>query len=265
MSRTVGVITNNANGVFQRSVIAGVREIARQHSLTVRVNALEDGPLDWNGMNAVIAVANVCTDTQINAMRAAGTAVTLVSHHIPHLPIPSLAPNNDEGVRQLVRHLVDDCGRRNIVFIRGDMTQIDAVERETAIRREMMRAGLPLREELFIRGDFEPHVARASLSTLLDLRPMDYDAVIAADYLMGVAALEVLAVADIDVPNRLSVVGFGDGAEAQAVGLTTVAADVIELGRRAARQVIGQLDGLRIVGQTLFSTQLIVRKTSLPI
>jgi len=60
------------------------------------------------------------------------------------------------------------------------------------------------------------------------------------------------------------VVGFGDGAEAQAAGLTTVAADVIELGRRAARQIIGQLNGLKIAGQTIFSTQLIVRKTSIP-
>lgn len=265
MSRTVGIITNNAQHVFQRSVIAGVREIARLHNHKVRVNALEDGPLDWSAMDAIMCVANVCSDSQIEQMRASGKPVTLISHHIPHLPIPSLAPNNDEGVRQLVRHLVEDCRRRDIVFIRGDMTQIDAIERETAIRREMMRAGLPLREELFIRGDFEPHVARESLSTLLGLRPMDYDAIIAADYLMGVAALEVLAAADIDVPGQLSVVGFGDGAEAQAVGLTTVAADVIELGRRAARQIIGQLDGLRIVGQTLFSTQLIVRKTSVPL
>lgn len=265
MSRTIGIITNNAKHVFQRSVIAGVREIARGHDLTVKVNALEDGPLDWSGMDAVVAVANAVSDGQIEAIRAAGKPVTLISHHIPHLPIPSLAPNNDEGVRQLVRHLVEDCGRRDIVFIRGDMTQIDAIERETAIRRELMRAGLPLREELFLRGDFEPHIARESLMALLHLRPMDYDAVIAGDYLMGVAALEVLAASDIDVPGQISVVGFGDGAEAQAVGLTTVAADVIELGRRAARQIIGQLNGLKIAGQTLFSTQLIVRKTSIPI
>lgn len=264
MSRTVGIITNMASGVFQRSVIIGVREIARQHNAAVRVNILENGPLDWHNMDAVIAVANVCSDAQIEAMLSAGRVVTLVSHHVPHLPIPSLAANNDEGVRRLVRHLVHDCGRRNIVFIRGDMTQIDGVERETAIRREMMRAGLQLREELFIRGDFEPHIARDSLINLLAMHPIDFDAVIAADYLMGVAAMEVLAEADADVPERISVVGFGDGAEAQAVGLTTVAADVVELGRRAARQAFGQLNGLKIVGQTLFSTHLIVRKTSIP-
>ena len=40
-------------------------------------------------------------------------------------------------------------------------------------------------------------------------------------------------------------------------------ADVIELAPRRAA-IIGQLNGLKIAGQTLFSTQLIVRKTSIP-
>lgn len=264
MSRSIGIITNNAQDVFQRSVIAGVREVAQAQVLEVRVNALEESPLDWSDMDAVVAITNAASDHQIALIRAAGKPVTLISHHIAHLPIPSLAANNDEGVRQLVRHLVEDCGRRDIVFIRGDMTQIDAIERETAIRHALMRAGLLLREELFLRGDFEPRIARESLLALLALRPIDYDAIIAGDYLMGVAALDVLAEAKINVPRQISVVGFGDGAEAQAAGLTTVAADVIELGRRAARQIIGQMNGLKITGQTLFSTQLIVRKTSIP-
>lgn len=262
MTRTIGIITYTVNGVFQRSVITGVREVAAQHALTVQINAIDQEELNWQQMDGILIVANVCSDAQIEAMRAAGKPVTLVSHHIPHLPIPSLAANNDDGMRNLVRHLVEDCGRRDFVVIRGDMTQIDGVERENAIRREMMRFGLNLREELFIRGDFEPHIARESLSALLALRPIDYDAIIAADYLMGTAALEVLTQANVAVPEQISVVGFGDGQEAQAAGLTTVAADVIELGRRAARQVIGQLNGLEITGQTLFSTQLLVRKTS---
>lgn len=264
MSRTIGIITYTTNGVFQRSVVDGVSEIAAENDLNVLINALDSGPLNWKAMDAVVIVANVCTDAQIATMRAEGRSVTLVSHHIAHMPIPSLAANNDEGVRHLVRHLVEDCGRRNFVVIRGDMTQIDGVERDAAIRHEMMRFDLPLREDLFIRGDFEPRIARDSLTALLKTQPVDYDAVIAADYLMGVAALDVLTAAGIAVPEQISVVGFGDGLEAQDAGLTTVAADVVELGRRAARQVIGQLNGLQIVGQTLFSTQLIVRKTSQP-
>lgn len=263
MSRTLGLITNIADHVFQRSVIAGMREVASKDGVAVKINALSTSPLDWRDMDAIIVIANVCTDAQIEAMHASGRPVTLVSHHIPHLPIPSLAANNDEGVHQLVRHLVEDCGRRDIVFIRGDMTQADGIEREAAIRREMMRFSLPIHDEFFIRGDFDPDVARESLAALLQRSPLAYDAVIAADYLMAVAALDALA-ADVAVPERVSVVGFGDGIEAQAAGLTTVAADVVEIGRRAARQALGQLNGLRIVGQTLFSTQLLVRKTSLP-
>jgi DNA-binding LacI/PurR family transcriptional regulator len=60
----------------------------------------------------------------------------------------------------------------------------------------------------------------------------------------------------------VAVVGFGDGPEAAQAGLTTVAADITELGRRAARQLIGQIEGLRIRGLTLLSTELIEREST---
>jgi DNA-binding LacI/PurR family transcriptional regulator len=37
---------------------------------------------------------------------------------------------------------------------------------------------------------------------------------------------------------------------------------VTELGRRAARQLIGQIEGLRIRGLTLLSTELIEREST---
>jgi DNA-binding LacI/PurR family transcriptional regulator len=58
------------------------------------------------------------------------------------------------------------------------------------------------------------------------------------------------------------VVGFGDAPEAEAAGLTVVAADVIEQGRRTARQLISQIEGQRISGVTVLQVRLIVRDTS---
>ncbi len=64
------------------------------------------------------------------------------------------------------------------------------------------------------------------------------------------------------VPQDVSVVGFGDGPEARAAKLTTVAADVEELGRRAAKQVVHQMKGGKISGVTTLSVRLIERNTS---
>jgi DNA-binding LacI/PurR family transcriptional regulator len=83
--------------------------------------------------------------------------------------------------------------------------------------------------------------------------------VIAADYVMGIAALETLLNARISVPGAVSVVGYGDDQAAEVAGLTTVSANIRELGQRAARQIISQIDGMHISGTTTINVKLIVR------
>jgi DNA-binding LacI/PurR family transcriptional regulator len=79
---------------------------------------------------------------------------------------------------------------------------------------------------------------------------------------MALAAMDVLKSEGYRIPEDIAVVGFGDGVEAANAGLTTVAADIVELGRRGARQLLHQLEGHRIRGQTLLSTTLITRDTT---
>lgn len=80
--------------------------------------------------------------------------------------------------------------------------------------------------------------------------------------LMLGAAKDALLAASLRVPDDVVVVGFGDGPEADAAGVTTVAADVVDLGRRAARQLVAQLAGPPLRGRTLLSTHLVRRSSS---
>jgi LacI family transcriptional regulator len=159
---------------------------------------------------------------------------------------------------RLVRHLIADRSRRQFVYVRGQPEQQDSIERERAFDDELMRWNLP--DAYRLRGDFDSDIASASLAALL-ATGAEFDALVAADYLMAVAALDVLRLAGRRVPEDVSVAGFGDGEAAQAAGLTTVAANVVEQARRAARQLIGQIHGLHIRGLTVLSTELVLRAT----
>jgi DNA-binding LacI/PurR family transcriptional regulator len=264
------VVTNNRTRVFQRSIIEGAGEIAEARGYHVDVlevprptaadealEALERPPA------GVLLVADVLPDAAVHELVRRGVTLTLVSHRVAELEPPAIMHDNAQGIALLSAHLLDACGRRKPVFLRGSERQLDAGQRERAWRRELMRRSLPIEEARFLRGDFEPATARASLAAYLDGGGA-LDALVAADYPMAIAAMDLLRERGLRVPEDVAVAGFGDASEAQKASLTCVGADVVELGRRAARQLVGQVEGLEIRGLTLLSTALVQRRSTAP-
>jgi LacI family transcriptional regulator len=267
MTKQIGIITNNQTSVFQRDVIAGVEQALQQHDYTVLVDAIEEHSenglittLRISDMDGLLVIANALNDADLQTLYDTGKPITLVSHWVNQLPISAIVQNNIEGIKHLVDYLIEDCGRREIVFIMGDMNQHDGIERERIFQQSMMRHDLLVPPSHMLHGDFEAQIAAESLTDFIKQSP-SFDAVVAADFLMGVAALNVLAEESIHVPDDVCVVGFGDGPEAEAAGLTTVGADIIEMGRRAARQLLVQMDGKRFSGVTWLNTELIERSS----
>lgn len=267
-AREIALITNNPYEVFQRDVIVGAQETAARRDLDIRVvqvsaplQRVDQLPLDWNRVAGALIVANVLPDDVLRALHDSGILLSLISHQVTGTSIPGVMPNNRQGISVLMEHLVVDCGRVKPVFIRGHMSQNDGVQREAAFRQEVMRYNLDIPSDYYLPGEFAPGVAAESMARFLR-SGQAFDAVLASDYLMAEAAMQTLQSAGLHVPRDVAVVGFGDGPEADRAGLTTVAADIIELGRRSARQLIGQMDGLRIRGLTLLSTELVRRGTT---
>lgn len=271
MTRAIGIVTNDRRQVFQRSLIAGVERLAAEYGCAVQVDSIAEDPqhpqpvsLPLRDLAGLLVIANVLSDDQLQRIHATGIPMALVSHQVRGLPIPAVIPNNTEGIQQLVDYVVRDCGRQELVFIRGDMHQHDGIQRDAVFQQSVWRHDLTVRESRILRGDFIASVAAESLERLLQT-DRSFDAVIASDYLMAAAALDVLRQHRIRVPEEVCVVAFGDGPEAEAAGLTTVAADVIELGRRATRQLFAIMDGVAIQGVTWLNTAIIERETCLAV
>ncbi len=264
----LGIITNNQHNVFQHNVIVGVLAVAKERGYDVLIDSYAEDEahpqpitLDYRAVDGVLVIASAAPPDLLREMAAARVPLSLVSHQTPDLPIPAVIADNQQGIAELVKHLVVNCGREKLAFIRGLPDQRDSSERETAFVYELMRYNLFVPPERMLRGDFSAAVAVQSIKHLLTT-DSEFDAIVASDYLMGIAAVETLRAAGIAVPEEVAVVAFGDGPEAEEAGLTTVAADVVEQGRRAARQLISQIEGLRIRGVTILSVRLIVRETS---
>lgn len=263
MKLHVTVVTNTASGVFQSAVIRGVEEWLAPRSAEVSVLELPAPPASAAEVpplgDGAVVLANALTDSTLAAIKASGTAVTLVSHLAPGLGLPSVLHDNRQGMGQLAE-LLAARGVSAPAFIRGNPEQLDGRERERFLRLELLRRGLELRDDYLLEGGFELGIAGRAVTDFL-ASGRRCDAIVAADYLMALEALDALSAAGMEVPAQVSLVAFGDGPEAEAAGLTVVAADVVELGRRAARQLLAQLDDMRLRGHTLLSTRLVLRST----
>lgn len=260
----IGIVTNYTEGAFQQHVIAGVEAICKKQNYATKVLTFVDNLsfqqeiLDVAGL---IIITNALSDTLILELYESALPLTLVSHNITSISVPAITTNNREGVRHLMQHIVEERERKKPIFICGDMAQIDARQRYNAFVEELLRYNIPYDEHYILQGDFVPETAAEQMQSFIK-SGHPFDAVIASDYLMALASIDVLNGANINIPQDVSVIGFGDGEQALKRGLSTIAADVTELGNRAARQIIGQIEGLTIQGLTLLSTELIIRNSS---
>ena len=162
----LGLITNDQHRVFQRNVIQGVSEIAARHGYAVCIDSYAEDPaeprpitLDCTAMAGVLVIADACPIDLLRQIHESGTPLSLVSHQVPELPIPSVIADNVQGMAELIKHVVERCDRRKLVYIRGVPTQRDSIERESSFLREMMRYNLPIADSHMLRGDFDALVA----------------------------------------------------------------------------------------------------------
>lgn len=177
--------------------------------------------------------------------------------------IPSILMDNDEGMRDLIVHLIEVHGYRRIAFIRGPEDNLDAEARYRTYKEVLTEYGFPLDLDLVAPGNFLAPSGAAAIHLLLDERKVDFEAVIAANDNMAITALRALQARGMYVPRQVAVVGFDDTEEANALipALTTVRQPMSKLGERASETLLALLEGEQVPGRVVLSPQLVVRQS----
>jgi len=170
-------------------------------------------------------------------------------------------PDNTEGMRSAVRHLIEEHGYKRIAFICGIEGHLDAEQRFQAYKDELKAHDLRFDEDLVLNGDYTPESGRAAIFTLLDERKLRFQAVAAANDRMAFGALEALQERGVSVPDDVAVTGFDDLREAQATGvpLTTVRQSFYTAGKHALETLLKRINGETVSQVTVTPTQLLVR------
>jgi LacI family transcriptional regulator len=176
--------------------------------------------------------------------------------------MPSLLLDNAAGVVQVLDHL-QALGHRKIAYAASPMSSWSGTERIEEMRRQAeLRDGL----EIVFLGNFQPFVSGGYQAADLAVAS-GATALFAYNDLVAIGALERLRHRDIDVPGRMSVVGFDDVAFAELTfpTLTTVAIPLRTMGRRGVDALTRLVAGdSRDLDAARASVELQIRQSTAP-
>jgi DNA-binding LacI/PurR family transcriptional regulator len=176
------------------------------------------------------------------------------------LEVDLVCSNNREGTRQAVNHLLS-LGYKEIALLNGPEGINVTQERLGGYQDALRSAGVAVRESFIIHSDFRQVGGYAAMARFLDLAKPPR-AVVVANNLMTLGALQAIHERGIRIPDELAVVCFDDMPWAASLRppLTAVAQSAEELGRTAAQLLLERLkDPKRLVRQVVLPTRLMVR------
>lgn len=177
----------------------------------------------------------------------------------------SLTPDNEAGGRLAIEHLLA-CGRRRIAHISGDPSYAAAQDRLAGAKATLAEAGLQLVGEPMF-SEWSEHWGRDAAALLLQRHP-DVDAVFCGSDQIARGVLDTARDLGRSVPDDLAVIGY-DNWEVLATNsrpeLTSIDANLQQLGRQAAQRVFDAIDGVDIgEGVHHLPVRLVIRGSTIP-
>ncbi len=253
---TIGLQINQTDSGYCRLIIAGASDWAREHgyNLLVFSGRTIGSPYSHEYQNntvfdfirpETVDALIITTGTQSNFL-SREELERYIRHYaeIPTVSIgikiegtPSILIDNETGIRLAMEHLAVTHGYKRIAFLKGRDSNEEAETRLAAYLKAVKKHGLDDDPDLCIPGDFTRPGARFALAGYLNLHgTADFQAILAANDEMAIAAAEVLNERGFAVPKDVAVVGFDNIEVSRFVSnpLTTIGQPLYEMGRTGA-------------------------------
>jgi LacI family xylobiose transport system transcriptional regulator len=242
-------------------IIKGVEHVAREHGMSVVLTESGDrhspGPewIDGAMQRRPAGVILVFSDLSSEHKRQLRTRnipfVVVDPAGDPAPDVPSVGSANWSGGVLAAKHLLD-LGHTRIAMITGPDDMMCSRARVSGFRSAMESAGVEIKEDLIVSGQFHREDGILRGTELLSM-PNPPTAIFAGSDLQALGVYEAARALGVSVPGDLSVVGYDDLRIAEWAGppLTTIRQPLTEMAEQATRLVIrlredAQKDSLRV-------------------
>jgi PAS domain S-box-containing protein len=245
--------------VFSGRVLATPR--GHEYQSNVIFDYIEKGSIDA----LVMATGTQCTylsPEQLGAYMRRFSAIPAVSLGVRVEGVPSIVIDNRDGILEAMDHLVVTHGFRRIAFLNGPERNQESGLRFEAYREALRIHGLEDDPDLSLPGDFTQAGARASMTAYLDRHPAHgFEALLAANDEMAIAAAQVLVQRGYSIPKEIAVIGFDNIQNSQFTvpSLTTIEQRLYDQGWTAAEIAAKLAKGGSVPPTITLPTRLVIR------
>lgn len=273
---TIGLVVPDLVNQFFAFVAQGVERAAAERDVLVVLCAPEeDGTTDSvnarllqsQRLDGVVYLAGARSSAgSLRELMEIGQVV-LVDEQIPALDLPSVVADNRHGAREIARHVLA-LGHERVAIIGGPPALWTSQQRLAGYREAIAAAGLEPDAVPVLEGDYHQASGAALAKRLLgrgedSTRPT---ALLCANDLMAIGALEYARSSGLHVPEELSIAGFDDLPIASLLEprLTTVRQPAREMGYRAAELLFNLIDQTGVAESPLFPVEVQYRESVAP-
>jgi len=256
---------------FFLEIFAGAEEVTRQAGFTLLLGNSNRDPekekacfdqVASGQADGIILLTGLVPSAYADGKLPLPPLVTVLERLPRQSSVPVIRTDHQAGALEATRHLIE-LGHRRIAHICGSKATPSTARRLEGYREALAAAGLPAPPELLYPGDFLMQSGAAGMEKLLQLAEPP-TAVLCGNDEMAFGAIRMLHKLDLSVPGDVSIVGFDDQnmAEFYNPPLTTVHIPRHELGRRAALELIEQLEGRDVAREVVLPTRLVIREST---
>jgi len=267
--KLIGVMIPDLQNPFFTGAARGVENVLCEAGYTLLLGHSDGlaereqthlGVLRGEGAAGLVLIPGNGPGASYELLRAWDIPVVAVDRAPAGLEVDLVTCANREGARQAVAHLLS-LGHREIGLINGPEPFDVARERLAGYQEALSDSGVTVQAPLIVHSDFRQAGGFAAMNTLLDL-PSPPRAVLIANNLMTLGALQAIHERGLRIPEDVAVVSFDDMPWAASLRppITAVAQPAEELGRTAAQLLLERLqDPHRLVRRVILPTRLVIR------
>ena len=269
LRKVIGLVIPDLQNPFLTSVVRGIEAVLCRDGYSLLLGN-SDGQAEreqtqlsvfrGEGVAGLILIPNNGPRANYEMLRAWKIPMIAVDRAPTGVEMDLVRSNNREAVRDAIRHLLLH-GYKDIGFITGPAEISVAQERLAGYHDALREASRSPRESLVVHSDFRQEGGHSAMINLLGLAKPPR-AVVIANNLMALGALQAIHERGMKIPEEIAVLGFDDMPWAMSLRppLTAVAQPAEEIGCTAAQLLLERLkDPSRIPREIILPSVLIVR------